>query len=95
MKYTSLDLLKLAGVENPEDKIGKVKVSIGGVTVNKPDHIINIQDEKTVECLVAGKKFVAKIVKQTEEEIKRVAEVKKRKGEALKAKEVKVCKDCK
>lgn len=39
-KYTAEELLNEAGFDG--DKLGKVRVRIGGIPVNKPDHVINI-----------------------------------------------------
>lgn len=83
MKYTAIDILLLAGVETPGDKIGKVSVSIGGVVVNDPQKVVNVQDAETVECSVGGKTFTAKLPKeQTDVQKKSVEDVKKAKGEA-------------
>lgn len=61
MKYLAIDILKLAGVEAPEEKIGKVSVRIGGVVANEPNKIINLMD-KEIEVIVARtEKFVAHI----------------------------------
>lgn len=78
MKYTALELLTLAGVETPEEKIGKFGVSIGGVVVNKPDHIINLQDAKDVEIIVAKEVYKATLDDRTEpsEEVKNALKVK-------------------
>ena len=51
MRYTALDILKLAGVEAPEEKIGKVSVAIGGVNVNRLDKVINVVG-KSVSILI-------------------------------------------
>lgn len=48
MKYTALEILELAGIENASQKIGKVRVRIAGIRgINNPDHIINIQEGET------------------------------------------------
>lgn len=52
MRYTAIDILKLAGVEKPEDVIGKFSVRIGGVNVNQLDAVINVAEGNTVEVLV-------------------------------------------
>lgn len=51
MKFKAKDILEKAGYE-PASKIGKVRVRIGGVSVNDPEHIINVQDAKEVDILV-------------------------------------------
>lgn len=61
MRYLAIHLLELAGVETPGEKIGKVGVNVAGVTVNDPNHIINIQDAKSVDILVGPDKFTAAI----------------------------------
>lgn len=57
MKYTALDILKIAGVETPEEKIGKVRVRIGGVPVRKPDTLVNVQDNKELALIVGNEKI--------------------------------------
>lgn len=47
MKYTASEILKAAGVDSPETVVGKMSVSIGGVTVNRLDQVINMQDADT------------------------------------------------
>jgi soluble P-type ATPase len=53
MKYLASEILEKAGV-NVEETVGKVSVRIGGVVVNKPDHVINTQKETEVEVIVAN-----------------------------------------
>lgn len=41
--FTALDILKLAGVEKPEEKIGKMSVVIAGIRgINEPQHLIKL-----------------------------------------------------
>lgn len=56
MKYLAIDILTLAGVEKPEEKIGHFSVSIGGVSVNESNKIINIIGD-SVEVLVANSEY--------------------------------------
>ena len=68
MKYIALDILKLAGVESPETKIGKVSVRIGGVVANEPNKVINVLD-KEIEVIVSRtEKYVAKFPEVQSEE---------------------------
>lgn len=53
MKYLASEILEKAGV-NIEETVGKVGISIGGINVNTPDHIINVQDATTVEIIVGA-----------------------------------------
>lgn len=50
MLHTAAEIVALAGIE--ADVIGKVRVNIGGIPVNRPDHLINVQDAKTVTLIV-------------------------------------------
>lgn len=61
MIYTAIEILNLAGVKDPEKKIGKVSASISGINIRKPDQLINTQLEKTAEVIVGVEKFVAKL----------------------------------
>jgi hypothetical protein len=73
MRYLAKDLLELAGVKLPANK----SVLIAGLTINKPDHIINIQDAKSVDMLVEEKKYTATIpTTQSEAHVKNVLVVK-------------------
>jgi hypothetical protein len=55
-KYTAIEILTEAGIEKPEEKIGKMRVRIGGIAgIVKPGHIIRIP---------AGTKEVSVIVGQ-------------------------------
>jgi hypothetical protein len=60
MIYTAIEILNLAGVKDPEKKIGKVSTSISGINIRKPDQLINTQLGKTAEVIVGVEKFVAK-----------------------------------
>lgn len=53
-KYTALEILTEAGIEKPEEKIGKMRVRIGGLSgIVKPDHIIRVPSgTKEVSVLV-------------------------------------------
>lgn len=57
MRYTALDILKAAGVENPKEKIGKMRVNIAGISVNRADHVVNLQSAKTCDVLVGSKLY--------------------------------------
>ena len=53
-KYTALELLTAAKVVKPETLIGKVRVRIGGLPVNKPDHVINVTPGTTELAVLVG-----------------------------------------
>lgn len=54
-KYTALEILQVAGVEKPEEKIGKTRVRIAGVAgIVKPNHLIKIQPETTEIEIIVG-----------------------------------------
>lgn len=57
MKYTALEILTAAGIENPKEQFGKVGINIAGVTVNTPRHVVNMQDAKTASIVVAKKPY--------------------------------------
>lgn len=61
MIYTAIEILNLAGVKDPEKKIGKVSTSISGINIRKPDQLVNTQLEKTAEVIVGVEKFIAKL----------------------------------
>lgn len=51
-KTTVLEILTAAGVEKPEEKLGAVRVRIGGIPVNK-DQLIKVQPgTKTIDVIV-------------------------------------------
>lgn len=56
-KYTALEVLTAAGVENPESIFGKLGISIGGIVVNTPNHLINIVGDSKVNVRV-GKESI-------------------------------------
>jgi len=72
MRYTALEILKFAGVEKPNSKFGKFGINIAGVVVNKPDHIVNMQDSTEAKVIVGNEAFTAKLPKQddTSDEVK-------------------------
>lgn len=59
MKYTALELLKLAGVEKPAQKIKTFGVHIGGVVVNSPDHLIETQEATEIGIIVGKESYDA------------------------------------
>lgn len=80
MKYTALELLKHAGVPEPEKQFGTVGISIAGVNANKADKVINMQDAKKVTALVGDKSYEGELPAQTEpsEAVKKALEAKGR-----------------
>lgn len=67
-KYTAIEILTEAGVEHPEDKIGAVRVRIGGLPVNTPDHVINVSAETTELNIIVGTDELTVPVDEGEEE---------------------------
>lgn len=59
MKLTALEILTGAGVEEPESKLGAMRVRIGGIRgIGTPEHKINIQPgTETLEVLVGDEAF--------------------------------------
>lgn len=90
MKYTVLDIFKIAGVPEPEAKAGKFSASIGGVNANAPDKVINVGAGK-VDVVVAGETYEADIpAEQSEEHAENVRLAKEAKGrKATEAREAK------
>ena len=81
MKYIALDILKLAGVESPETKIGKVSVRIGGVVANEPNKIINVLGDEVEVIVSRTEKYVFKVPEtQSEEHAANVHAEKERQG---------------
>lgn len=72
MIYTSSELLKLAGLK-PEEVLGKVGVTIGGLNVNKPNHLINVKSPKIK--ITAGEKSYDVEVPERETESEEVQAV--------------------
>ncbi len=82
MKYLAKEIITAAG-KNPDEVIGKVSCNIGGVVVNRPDHILNLQDAKSVEVIVANEKITVDLSATTESDDLKTAV--KQKGEAATA----------
>ena len=54
-KYTALELLTEAGVETPQDKFGKVRIVIGGLSgIVNPDHLIRVQPGTKKLSIIVG-----------------------------------------
>lgn len=69
-KYTVLEILTEAGVENPEEKVGKVRVRVGGIPVNDPNKVINFQPgTKSVDLIVGDESFNVKLAKESKERV--------------------------
>lgn len=81
MKYTALEILKFAEVSNPNAKLGKERISIGGISVRKADHIINTQDDETVEVIISDD-IIEVALPEQETHSKGVATALKAKSEA-------------
>lgn len=79
MVYTTLEVLRLAGVETPEEKLGKVSVSIGGVVSNDPDKLVNLQNATSVEVIV-GKQSYDVTLPESNEPSEEVLRVRKSQG---------------
>lgn len=82
MKYTASELLRIAGVEQPQDVIGSVSVRIGGIAVNRPDHVINLQGATEVEIQVANERETVQLPTDRTEPSEEVKTAIKAKGEA-------------
>lgn len=52
--YTALEILTIAGIEKPEEKIGKMRVRIGGIPVNKPDHLVYVSPGSEALIIIVG-----------------------------------------
>lgn len=59
MKLTALEILTGAGVDDPESKLGAMRVRIGGIRgIETPDYQINIQPgTETLDVLVGDEAF--------------------------------------
>jgi hypothetical protein len=54
-KYTALEILTEAGVENPSEVFGKVAVTIAGISgIVNPDHVILIGNEEEKAVVIVG-----------------------------------------
>lgn len=81
MKYTALDLIKLTGISNAEEKLGKVSIDIGGVNVNR-DKVINVNSDEIVVRIGADSFPIAIPAEQSEEHAENVRKAKEEKGRA-------------
>lgn len=82
MRFAVADILKLAGIENPSEVVGKTSINIGGLEIYKLDKVINLQEEKTVVVNVGGEiKKIELPAEQTEDQKKNVDDLKKADGE--------------
>ncbi len=52
MKFLSSELLAKTRVENVADMIGKISISIGGISVNDSGHVIDLGESKSVEVII-------------------------------------------
>lgn len=54
-KYTALEILTAAGVEKPEEVLGKVAVTIAGISgVVNPNHVILIPETEKIVVIVGN-----------------------------------------
>ena len=60
--FTAAEVVEFAG-QDPK-KIGKVRVRIGGIPVNRPDHVINFGDAKKVDLIVGVDSYEAELPSQ-------------------------------
>jgi len=83
-KYTALEILKIAGVENPEDKFGKFKIRIAGLRgISSPNHLITIQPTTDQVDILVGDKVYS--INTTENEKTRIVTEEVTKHEESKA----------
>ena len=68
-KYTALEILTEAGIETPEEKIGSMRVRIGGISgIVKPDHLIRIPtNTKEIDIIVGQETITVPIDSENEE----------------------------
>ena len=68
-KYTALEILTEAGIETPEEKIGSMRVRIGGISgIVKPDHLIRIPiGTKEIDIIVGQETVTIPIDSENEE----------------------------
>ena len=55
--YTVEEILIAAGIENPGEVVGKVRVRIGGIAVRDLDHTIFVSPTDKLEILVGEETF--------------------------------------
>ena len=70
-KYTTKEILVLAGVESPETTVGQMRVRIGGLSVRALDQIINVQTP-SIDITVGNKTATIEVPEREEasEELK-------------------------
>ncbi len=67
-KYTALEILQEAGIENPQDVFGKMRVRIAGIAgIVKPNHLITIQSGVEKIDVIVGAEKVGLELEQSEE----------------------------
>jgi hypothetical protein len=91
MKYTAKEILEAAGVTDTDAVFGKFRCHIGGVVVNRPDHIINVPEAKTVSVLIGVETEEVTLPERSEpsDEVKAVIKAKGEKStEAFKAAQI-------
>ncbi len=69
-RFTALEILTAAGIENPIEKIGKVRVRIAGIAgITKPDHVVRIQPGTTEIDVIVGDQSVVLSLEGDNEEV--------------------------
>lgn len=64
MIYTALEIVKLTGVETPEQRFGKERIKIDGIAAREADKLINTQDATKVHVQVGADTFDVDLPKQ-------------------------------
>ena len=67
-KYTAKEILAIAGVEKPEDVVGKMRVRIGGISVRELDKIVNVKGE-SVDVLIGTETATVTVPERPETEV--------------------------
>lgn len=76
-KVTALEILKEIGIKNAEDKFGKIRVRIGGLSgINTPDHLVKIQpNTRAIEVIVGTDVYELNLADGNAQDNKNIATV--------------------
>ena len=67
MKYLAKEIVEKAGVD--VSVIGTVAITIGGISVNEADHIIDMQDAEEVTVLIGTDEYTVELPEEDELEM--------------------------
>lgn len=67
-RYTAQEIIEMSGLEVPANLFGGYRLRIGGISVNNPNHLINIPaGTNTLEVIVGNESFDLDIEESAED----------------------------